>query len=1041
MSSNPGGEGHQRRALERLREGHLSGGIENILNDGDGQLCAVFAITDSIRNTPSLMQDQRIRDTSAQGLALTVYASIIRASERIRDEIGMGPGNRDTFSADQLQAGLDDWAQGLGLGGVTLGTVEHGRPDGRRVLLHSNDAANHTVWIGHHQTQGGATWRGIRGRDGGMAPEAIYTGVVGRIARMETLLAARGVRLADMTFGEVVAVVRANDVQMAFRVADAARRIREGRDGRPPASQRPPAENPAPPRLSLRALQDPQALVPGLPGTRGARPQSNRGQQSSRTQRGGRRQGGRQTRDGRSSQPNPANQGVQFIRRQNVDPREATEDLIRLLPVWTGPEGRAQLLYPGPLTPGRWSVLQFPDRQRLVPFFIHHGPQDYGAQSHLPDEVCFYYREVIIALIAPETDQVIVGYIRYILDTHNPRAQLTVQQLWRMVDPAQAIRDPHPLVVLAVVLLTRGTSNEQSINDRARGWGFGRLLERGVTLHVDNVGRLVTHDGEVLAATAFPEQMVERRSENSSSGRRVPDRRFIDQHESRETAHWNVPRMISQIPTPEQAQAWGSLSEGHPIRATWGDGYLRTPEIVARERSIRPFTHLNRDAESMQFAESNGVSTDSDVLDFDPPVQGEVDFYRDQRLDCQIIAQLVDQVPEPRRDIAREVLALARRIVGGVQSRMAMVQSLQSRELVYQGIAQLIAHAPHYALDRAFINTNNRELANAYVTPVILGAVVQLVGPIWETRLRGRIHGWISASSPLTINLRDALGRVRGERARVPAPERRQEAHEAWQHIQEARRLYLERVGTEDAGEAGPSRTVDLPAGRRRPRDESRSPSEAESRRQRLRREATEAGVILCDTPSVSPPPMDSRRDQQNPGRGSTEEEELCESEEPDVENRGGVDPDDLMAPWNPHRQYREVSESVEEDDENPEGDDESQQEEQDAAFRPRPEATFFPDGAPNLTNAELFQLMRQRFPGSDVYIDAIEDENIDGGDGAQDEDDDDVLGNLDGTTEEYMPRRERERSGTALFADDEPDAPVVSYRRATSVGPYSRHL
>lgn len=82
-----------------------------------------------------------------------------------------------------------------------------------------------------------------------------------------------------------------------------------------------------------------------------------------------------------------------------------------------------------------------------------------------------------------------------------------------------------------------------------------------------------------------------------------------------------------------------------------GDGYLRTPEIVARERSIRPFTHRNRDAESMQFAESNGVSTDSDVLDFDRPVQGEVDFYRNQRLDCQIIAQLVDQVPEPSKTV------------------------------------------------------------------------------------------------------------------------------------------------------------------------------------------------------------------------------------------------------------------------------------------------------------------------------------------------------------------------------------------------------
>lgn len=66
-----------------------------------------------------------------QGLAAMIYACIIRASQRIVDETGLNAGNWDTFSVDQIQAGLNEFATAFELGGITLGTIENDRPGGR----------------------------------------------------------------------------------------------------------------------------------------------------------------------------------------------------------------------------------------------------------------------------------------------------------------------------------------------------------------------------------------------------------------------------------------------------------------------------------------------------------------------------------------------------------------------------------------------------------------------------------------------------------------------------------------------------------------------------------------------------------------------------------------------------------------------------------------------------------------------------------------------------------------------------------------------
>lgn len=58
---------------------------------------------------------------------------------------------------------------------------------------------------------------------------------------------------------------------------------------------------------------------------------------------------------------------------------------------------------------------------------------------------------------------------------------------------------------------------------------------------------------------------------------------------------------------------------------------------------------------------------------------GEEDFYRDQRADWEIIIGLLREIPEARRNMDQVVLAVVRRVLGGVQSRLAMVQSRDER--------------------------------------------------------------------------------------------------------------------------------------------------------------------------------------------------------------------------------------------------------------------------------------------------------------------------------------------------------------------------
>lgn len=67
--------------------------------------------------------------------------------------------------------------------------------------LHSQDHNAHTLWIGHHLAEGGATWRGIRADDGERVVQTDYTGTIQRMDQLEALLRARQIRLDLVKMG------------------------------------------------------------------------------------------------------------------------------------------------------------------------------------------------------------------------------------------------------------------------------------------------------------------------------------------------------------------------------------------------------------------------------------------------------------------------------------------------------------------------------------------------------------------------------------------------------------------------------------------------------------------------------------------------------------------------------------------------------------------------------------------------------------------------------------------------------------------------
>lgn len=84
MADRRGGRRENRRrhaveALQRLRDDGLASGMRIIGNQGEGALCAVFALTDSILNHPTLSVHPGITRLRGASLASLLYGLIVGA--------------------------------------------------------------------------------------------------------------------------------------------------------------------------------------------------------------------------------------------------------------------------------------------------------------------------------------------------------------------------------------------------------------------------------------------------------------------------------------------------------------------------------------------------------------------------------------------------------------------------------------------------------------------------------------------------------------------------------------------------------------------------------------------------------------------------------------------------------------------------------------------------------------------------------------------------------------------------------------------------
>ncbi|KAL1869148.1 hypothetical protein Daus18300_005685 [Diaporthe australafricana] len=690
--------------------------VREIYNDGEAGMCAVFAVADSLQNHPGLAE--RI-SYGGSHLAVFLYEAIVRAIDRADESFqdpGMRSGPRGNFRVDQIQAGLDEVARVFELGNITLGVIErdpfpgHRAGQSRRILYGPPDNPN-TLWIAHHGRMESGTWRGIRENDGQPLLEHLYNGTVTRVQEIERLRAARRLQWRDVDAREMATWASTTDQMLRFDVAAVARRVEN--------SERPDRET---------GLEQPQRRLRG--GSR----------MSIQTLRG-------------------HTNGAQLD--------EATEPEVASLPVWTGPPGYPQIIFPGNVEQERFAVVEMPEGQRLLPLYLIWGSQEPGALMNYPDEVIHASRMVVLAqtpqILGPEVRRV----LEHIVSTVSFRIQLTLQPIWRLLSPAETSGTPHPLIIVAGSMLVRARPDLRGIlRRRARGWNMEHLMERDVRLHVDEQGRVHDENGRLLAANLFPESHFARRH-ITNSARIISDGAFIDNHEEEATAASSMSRLLGQVPTQDQLAIFTPTNENVAIRVTFGDGYLRTPEIVDYERMVRPYSRLVRTARSMQFAESVGATTDADRLDFDEPGPDEGEFYRDQRQERALIQELMNRESTERDEVIQEVLLVGMRVLGNLQSRLARIWPLADRARVYFRIRNHILRTPYRRFQRAFLNNNNRGAANRFIRPVILAAITGMVGPPLANAMSSETRRWIGLFGLSIMNLRSATGQIRGQRLAI----------------------------------------------------------------------------------------------------------------------------------------------------------------------------------------------------------------------------------------------------------------------------------
>ncbi|KAI7782851.1 pyridoxal-dependent decarboxylase conserved domain protein [Diaporthe eres] len=123
----------------------------------------------------------------------------------------------------------------------------------------------------------------------------------------------------------------------------------------------------------------------------------------------------------------------------------------------------------------------------------------------------------------------------------------------------------------------------------------------------------------------------------------------------------------------ELTESFRTIAE-EEVKACFGDGYLRTDDIVEEMNALRPYSRLRRTRASMEFAGRVWASTDADVLEYRRPARGEADLYRDRAVDELAVQRIMrDIMPHElaaANDLAEEVLQVFILTAANVQSRL-----------------------------------------------------------------------------------------------------------------------------------------------------------------------------------------------------------------------------------------------------------------------------------------------------------------------------------------------------------------------------------
>lgn len=781
-----------------LLENCFPGSVAIINNQSERALCALYAIQDSIANNPVLREHPVIQEWGGTVPLVVLYAYMRRANQDSDPQFEAN--TTSFFRADQIQNALTLLGRDLGYDGLGFGIIVRDQPstvdpNGNLVQVLQETDPERMIWLAHTGQQDRGHWRGTRpGTQPGADPEILVT-TESRIMNIERYMGEAGVRWRDIREPELLRWAEAPAEEVRGQILRWARQRR----GDQTTGHNETAAS------TLREDENPQdEIITTTPTSRRGvtshtHPRTPATPSRSRHRRV-RIDPNPQTPTRRSGRGDVSNLSTAERRRRQMRgptlPFAADPGRMQSVRLWTGRSSGRQLLYPGSYNPARWTAAETIHGPRLVPYYFAHGPGGEEVRANLPDEYIYAQRIFILEQMPEGLDETVQGHIYMLLDTISHRIQLSTQPIWRIVNPQRnegphATRPvpPHPLYVVLLGMLTRANPpNRDAVQRAVTGWGMQDLLSPDLDLTVNDRGNLMLAD-QMVAEDAFPIEVLARRFIDNS-GRLVRDEAFVTEHASGRTDRWLMPRTLGRQPNPDRQPR--SRAPGAVIRDSFGDGYLRTDDIVAEIAMLRPYSRLIRSRPSMGFAARVGASTDADVLEYRRPDRGEPDLYRDRAIDEYAIARIVMRNPVAEeegvlQDVGQEVMRVFVRVATNVQSRRGRIVHPDIRYQTLEFVHRHMINVGWMTLENVHLGHGNRERVNEYMEPVVMHGIMQMIGEPQTTNMSDLIREWMREASVEEINLRSRDGTVVQGRPRISEAERMQQLREVHDQLWEAR--------------------------------------------------------------------------------------------------------------------------------------------------------------------------------------------------------------------------------------------------------------